>query len=201
MNFLTLKPLTADLLPAAVQLDQICFGRLWTLEGYRRELESPNSELVVLQPQQEQPSTSVTEAIANSSDIFPNQQPIIGLGCFWSIVEEAHITIVAVHPDYQRQGLGQALLWAMLKQAHQRGLERATLEVRVSNQAAIALYEKFGFREAGRRRRYYEDTGEDALILWRGGLQYPEFAQTLSDWRQPILERLSSSNWSFKSEI
>jgi len=198
VNLLTLKPLTADLLPAAVQLDQACFGRLWTLEGYRRELESPNSELVVLQPQQEQPST---EAIANLADIPLDSSPIIGLGCFWSIVEEAHITIVAVHPSYQRQGLGQALLWALLGQAHQRGLERATLEVRVSNQAAIALYEKFGFQEAGRRRRYYEDTGEDASILWRGGLQYPEFAQTLSDWHQPILERLNGSNWDFKSEI
>lgn len=197
MNLLTLKPLTADLLPAAVQLDQACFGRLWTLEGYQRELDSPNSELIVLQPQAPQSST---EAIA-SANLTLHQSPIIGLGCFWSIVEEAHITIVAVHPDYQRQGLGQALLWALLSQAHHRGLERATLEVRVSNQAAIALYEKFGFREAGRRRRYYEDTGEDALILWRGGLHYPEFAQTLSDWKQPILERLSSSDWRFEIEI
>lgn len=198
MNLLTLKPLTADLLPAAVELDQVCFGRLWTLEGYRRELESPNSELIVLQPEGKRQST---EAIANFGDATIDQSSIIGLGCFWAIVEEAHITIVAVHPDCQRQGLGQVLLWALLRQAHQRGLERATLEVRPSNQAAIALYEKFGFQEAGRRRRYYEDTGEDALILWRGGLQYPEFAQTLSDWHQPILERLNGSNWDFKSEI
>jgi [ribosomal protein S18]-alanine N-acetyltransferase len=198
VNLLTLKPLTADLLPAAVELDQVCFGRLWTLEGYRRELESPNSELIVLQPEG---TRQLTEAIANFGNATLDQSLIIGLGCFWSIVEEAHITIVAVHPDYQRQGLGQALLWALLSQAQQRGLERATLEVRVSNQAAIALYEKFGFREAGRRRRYYEDTGEDALILWRGGLQYPEFAQTLIDWQTLISEQLSRSDWWLDSEI
>jgi ribosomal-protein-alanine N-acetyltransferase len=94
-----------------------------------------------------------------------------------------------IHPDYQGQGLGQALLYALLKSAWQRQLERATLEVRASNHPALSLYRKFGFKEAGRRRHYYPDTGEDALILWKNGLQYREFEQTLADWYQHICDR------------
>ncbi|NJN57619.1 MAG: ribosomal protein S18-alanine N-acetyltransferase [Leptolyngbyaceae cyanobacterium SL_5_9] len=121
--------------------------------------------------------------------------PLLGIGCLWAILEEAHITILAVHPDYQRQGLGQILLWALLRSAWQRGLEWATLEVRASNRAAIALYQKFGFSEVGRRRRYYQDSGEDALILWHKGLQRPDFQQTLKIWQSQIGDRLCQSGW------
>lgn len=196
MNFLDLKPLTPELLPAALVLDQLCFGGLWTLEGYQRELDSPNSELLVLQKSQ-----IFQNQLGEQKFLEPlhNNDPILGLGCFWAIVDEAHITIVAVHPHYQGQGLGQALLYALLDKARQRGMERATLEVRASNHPALLLYEKFGFREAGRRRRYYEDTGEDALILWRGGLQSPEFAQALVDWQQQVQARLRQTSWSLRS--
>ncbi|MDB9511336.1 ribosomal protein S18-alanine N-acetyltransferase, partial [Kamptonema animale CS-326] len=116
---------------------------------------------------------------------------LIGIGCLWSILEEAHITILAIHPDYQGQGFGQALLYALLKSAHQQKLEWATLEVRSSNLVAISLYQKFGFQEAGRRRGYYQDSGEDALILWRGSLQKPEFKQDLARWEHEIRDRVS----------
>ena len=167
MTFLEIKPLTAEQLPAVMELDQLCFGGHWTLEGYRRELASPTSHFLVL-------------CVPPAGDISPAPQKLVGLGCFWSILEEAHITLLAIHPDYQRQGLGQLLFYALLLEAREGGLERATLEVRASNSAALSLYKKFGFQEAGRRRRYYQDTGEDALILWRSGLQSPEFAKTLN---------------------
>ena len=193
MNFLDLQPLTPELLPAALVLDQLCFGGLWTLEGYQRELDSPNSELLVLQKKQKS-QNQLGEPNTLKSSV--EADPLLGLGCFWAIVDEAHITIVAVHPNYQGQGLGQALLYALLEKARQRGMERATLEVRASNQPALLLYEKFGFREAGRRRRYYEETGEDALILWRGGLQSPEFGQALTDWQHQVQTRLHQAGWS-----
>ncbi|MBD1860449.1 ribosomal protein S18-alanine N-acetyltransferase [Trichocoleus desertorum] len=196
MNFLDLQSLTPELLPATLVLDQLCFGGLWTLEGYRRELESPNSELLVLQTSQAHQTLEKQpiEPIELGSKDDP-AAPLVGLGCFWAIVDEAHITIVAVHPNYQAQGLGQTLLYALLKKARQRGLDRATLEVRASNQPALLLYEKFGFQEAGRRRRYYEETGEDALILWRGGLQSPEFGQALIDWQAQVQARLHQAGW------
>ncbi|MGF1494977.1 MAG: ribosomal protein S18-alanine N-acetyltransferase [Microcoleaceae cyanobacterium] len=171
---LELRPLTPEQLTAAVQLDQACLGGLWTLEGYRRELESPNSDLMTW---------------------FDHQnQSVIGLGCLWAILEEAHITVLAVHPDYQGRGLGQALLYALLKSAKQRQLERATLEVRASNQVALTLYEKFGFRLAGRRKRYYQNPQEDALILWRNDLHHPEFDTILANWLQQIRDRLSQAH-------
>lgn len=186
MAVLTITPLTADLLPAALYLDRQCFGGLWTLDGYQRELDSPNSDLLIFLPS---PSPS-------SSPPAPSAHPpIIGLGCSWAIVDEAHITLVGIHPQYQRQGLGQAMLIALLQAAQIRGLKRSTLEVRASNQSAIALYSKFGFQEAGRRRRYYQDTGEDALVLWRSGLQSPDFPSRLTTWQQETHDRLTAQDW------
>ncbi|WP_017741510.1 ribosomal protein S18-alanine N-acetyltransferase [Scytonema hofmannii] len=150
---LEVRSLTSTDLSAMLDLDRACFGGLWTHQGYQRELDSPNSELLGLFS-----PLSVVK--------------LLGMGCFWSILDEAHITILAVHPQYQRRGLGQTLLYSLLRLACDRGLERATLEVRASNSAAIALYQKFGFQTAGLRRRYYKDNNEDALILWLGNLQH-----------------------------
>jgi [ribosomal protein S18]-alanine N-acetyltransferase len=86
---------------------------------------------------------------------------------------------------------------ALLKSARDRQLERSTLEVRSSNLAAVDLYKKFGFKEAGRRKRYYEDTGEDALVMWRRGLEKPEFQQYLAVEKQEMCDRLHQKNWQF----
>ncbi len=77
-----------------------------------------------------------------------------------------HIMNVAVDPDRRRQGIASALLIDLLRRIDGKGA-RFTLEVRESNAGAIELYERFGFRAAGRRRRYYQDNGEDAVIMWR----------------------------------
>lgn len=100
-----------------------------------------------------------------------------------------------MHPAYRRQGFAQVLLHRLLVIARQRGLAWATLEVRVSNSAAIALYQRFGFQVAGRRCRYYPDTQEDALILWRGQLQSSEFQHLLQDWQFPLEQRLQALGW------
>jgi ribosomal-protein-alanine N-acetyltransferase len=262
VTFLKLKPLTAQQLSAVVELDQLCFGGLWTRSGYERELESPNSQLLILEaasaegesgfqsglsgveaglivtPEieiegtdtkpapiqnsvradfeqrsqesgvrrkgadstptvQSDPSVNSEFCLVNSSGETAPTPPnaLIGLGCYWSILEEAHITILAVHPDYRCQGLGQLLLYALLRDAKGRNLEWATLEVKPSNQAALSLYQKFGFTEAGRRRRYYKDTGEDALILWRGGLQKQDFEEILANCYRQAKHRLTLGGW------
>lgn len=203
VTFLQLQPLTAEQLLAVVELDQLCFGQLWTLDGYKRELESPNSDLLVIeevtgkkqevigQSTQYGRENSVATALSQEGETSSLERSLVGIGCLWAILEEAHITILGVHPNYRGQGLGQALLYALLKKAWKRRLEWATLEVRASNRPAQSLYEKFGFQEVGRRRRYYKDTGEDALILWRSGLQKPEFQQTLSEWHSVISDRFA----------
>lgn len=178
---LEIRYLTPADLSAMLELDQACFGGLWTMDGYQRELDSPNSDLLGL-----------------FSSVSVNR--LLGICCFWSILDEAHITILAVHPQYHHQGFGQALLYSVLKTACDRGLERATLEVRASNSAAISLYQKFGFKTAGRRPRYYKDNDEDALILWLPDLQHPEFQQTLDNWSTIISDRLTKASWSLVIE-
>ncbi len=195
VRFLQIKHLAAEHLNSAVELDRLCFGGLWTLEGYGRELGSPNSDLLGLWAWETEDCESAQNLAGTGAPPLQIPPTLIGLGCLWAILEEAHITILAIHPRFQGQGLGQALLWALLKKAHYRQLERATLEVRESNLAAVSLYKKFGFKEAGRRKRYYEDTGEDALVMWRSGLEKPEFQQYLAVEKVQICDRLHQKNW------
>jgi ribosomal-protein-alanine N-acetyltransferase len=87
------------------------------------------------------------------------------------------------------------MLVGLMTSALGRKLERATLEVRVSNVAAISLYEKYGFKKAGCRKGYYQDNGEDGLILWRGGLHHRDFPEILRGWQQEVKERLGKKGW------
>jgi ribosomal-protein-alanine N-acetyltransferase len=85
--------------------------------------------------------------------------------CLWEIGDELHVTNIAVHPGQRRRGLARRLLGAILEDARSRRIRSVTLEVRPTNDEARTLYESFGFRVVGRRRGYYYDTGEDALIM------------------------------------
>lgn len=179
---LQIKPLTSEQLPAVVELDQMCFGGLWNIDGYRQELDSPTSDLLGL-------------TIKTDSTSLPTDETLVGVGCLWAILDEAHITILGVAPNYRHQGFGQMLLLAMLRLARQRGLNRATLEVKASNQVALSLYQKYGFKEAGRRRGYYKDTGEDALILWCGALQTAQMEKNWQQWHTEAGDRLLTNGW------
>jgi ribosomal-protein-alanine N-acetyltransferase len=88
----------------------------------------------------------------------------------WLIFDELHINTLAVSPSARRGGLGTFLLRQVMAEAAQEGGKKATLEVRASNNAALALYDRLGFHVAARRARYYSQPEEDALILWRDRL-------------------------------
>jgi [ribosomal protein S18]-alanine N-acetyltransferase len=164
-----LRPLPEDLLLAAADLDRLVFGGFWNAPAYRQELERSSSDLLGIWP----------------LNFSRPQSILLALGCTWSILDEAHIIFLAVHPDYRQLGLGLAMVLGLLELAVERGANYATLEVKASNQAAIALYQKLGFTIAGRRPHYYEDTGEDALIMWRSGLQSSGFkAQIALNWQR-----------------
>lgn len=172
MEILVIKPITKADLSLTIALDQLCFDGLWTKAAYLREIDSPNSSLLGLWLQ--------------DSD----RPKLIGIGCLWSIVEEAHITLLGIHPHYQKQGLGQLLLLTLLQDGVARQLEWATLEVNANNLPAISLYQKFGFAIAGKRSKYYQKTGEDALILWCKGLDKLQFQQQLNLWQKEVRDRL-----------
>ena len=189
MAIIRIQTMSPKDIPSVVKLDQLCFGGLWNAQGYQRELESPNSDLLILLMSQNQEEI-VSKSSKFESEFSYHHKSIIGIGCLWAILEEAHITILGIHPQYQGLGLGQLLLYALMRYAWERGLERATLEVAASNISALSLYHKFGFQDVGRRRGYYQQTGEDALILWRGHLHDPEFEQVLSEWHRQVITRI-----------
>lgn len=127
-------------------LEQVCFAVPWSRESLLHELtENPLAAYFVAEL----------------------EDRVIGYVGLWAIVDEGHITNVAVSPDYRRMQVGSALIKTMLEVTEKAGLVRHTLEVRASNEPAKGLYKKFGFEEAGVRKGYYEDNGEDAIIMWR----------------------------------
>ncbi|MDB9525011.1 ribosomal protein S18-alanine N-acetyltransferase [Oscillatoria sp. CS-180] len=184
MIYVTCRPLALRDLSQIVALDERCFGGLWSQSAYQRERESPNSDLLVLEIE----------------DTVDQTDSLIGVGCLWAILEEAHITVLGIDPAYQRRGLGQWLLTRLLLAASDRGLTHATLEVRQSNQKAQALYQKFGFNVAGERKRYYAN-GENALILWKNGLQTPEFTKQLSVAQAKLREQVATRGWSVREVL
>ena len=97
---------------------------------------------------------------------------VVGYLCLWEVADEVHITNVAVRPDRRRQGVGRRLLSAILSDGRERRIRLVCLEVRPTNVEARGLYESFGFRVVGRRKGYYYDTGEDALVM-EAELQLP----------------------------
>ena len=129
------------------ELDALCFSMPWSREAFRQELcENPLVFYLVLE----------------------SEDGVIAYAGLWKILTEGHITNVAVEPAMRRNGLAELLLRELFQQSEASGIRRFTLEVRPSNEAAKGLYEKLGFVVMGRRKQYYEDNGEDALILWRG---------------------------------
>lgn len=92
---------------------------------------------------------------------------IVGFVGTWIIVDESHITNVAVHPDYRKLGIASKLIEEMISYCDKQNCTAYTLEVRASNKPAISLYEKHGFKIDGVRKEYYQDNKEDALLMWR----------------------------------
>lgn len=142
-----MPPVPVPLGPADLQdclaLDQRALAGLWSAEQWQTELEDPRRPCIGLR----------------------DGEALVALACGWLVVDELHITAVAVDPQRRRQGLGTQVLRALLRQAASDGARHATLEVSAANAAAQALYAGAGFATAGVRRAYYRN-GDDALIQW-----------------------------------
>jgi ribosomal-protein-alanine N-acetyltransferase len=137
-------------LKAVLDIDHMSFPIPWSERTYKYELtENRSSYMHVVEIQENQ------------------IQRVVGYVGFWLIVDEAHISTLAVHPDYRGQGMGALLLQTALADAERLGARIVTLEVRISNQAAINLYRKFDFKVVGSRPRYYRDNNEDAILMTR----------------------------------
>lgn len=100
---------------------------------------------------------------------------LVGYAGIWRVAHEAHVTTIGVRASHQRRGYGTTLFAALVQRAYDMGARWITLEVRASNIHAMRLYERFGFKEIGRRRGYYTDNGEDAVIMWSDSIHAPSF--------------------------
>ena len=104
---------------------------------------------------------------------------VVGYGGVMYVLPDAHVTTIAVDPAHHRRAIGTRLLLALCRAAVAKGATALTLEVRVSNDAAQALYSGFGFAPAGVRKGYYADTGEDAIVMWAHDVDQPGFGARL----------------------
>lgn len=140
-------PMTADHLDELERLERICFSRPWSKRMLAEELDNACAAFLVAEDGE-------TGAV-------------LGYAGLLAMMDEGYITNVAVFPEYRRCGIAAKIIEVFMNFARGNQLSFLTLEVRPSNEAAIALYQSFGFEEVGRRRNYYDLPKEDALILTR----------------------------------
>ncbi|MCS6781684.1 MAG: ribosomal protein S18-alanine N-acetyltransferase [Gloeomargarita sp. SKYBB_i_bin120] len=139
-----LRRLTDQDGPAVVALDQAVFGGWWSARQYETELQKDSTLFVGYD-------------VANQ---------LVAMAAAWLILDEAHIVLLAVHPDHRRKGIGRATLNYLLQELPST-IAHVTLEVRAQNTPALNLYQSCGFRILGKRRHYYHNPDDDAFILWR----------------------------------
>jgi ribosomal-protein-alanine N-acetyltransferase len=149
MAEITLRRMTAADLEQVHALDQASFPTPWPAKSFRFELEENKAAHLW-----------VAEKTTDEG-----QKKIVGSIAVWLLVDEVHIATIAVDAAHRRRGIASQLLFTVLSHLVDKGAIEATLEVRENNFAAQALYRGFGFRPVGRRRAYYKDSGEDAIIM------------------------------------
>lgn len=154
-------------IPQVLEIDRASFPIPWSEKTYIFEVTNrETSHLVVLEqtPLKSTPLQGLEQFVRRMLG-QNDQHPIVGYGGCWLIAGEGHISTIAVHPDFRGRGLGELLLAGMLQRTMNMGAEYSVLEVRESNKAAQALYEKYEYTVVGRRKGYYHDNGEDALLM------------------------------------
>jgi ribosomal-protein-alanine N-acetyltransferase len=162
-------------------IEREVFTLPWSSSAFGYELRAnPMSHYVVAR-------TRFVARKAVDEDLDPS---IVGYGGFWMMLDEAHVCTLAVNPDWQRRGVGELLLSSMIEMAAQLGASFVTLEVRVSNLPAQRLYEKYGFAPAGRRKGYYSDNREDALIMSTESITTAGYRSRLNRLRRMLEQRL-----------
>lgn len=144
MSNIVFRPMRAGDVARVAELEKICFRTPWSYSSLLGELSNDVAYYIVAE----------LEGL------------VIGYAGEWIMFDEAHMTNIAVDPDYRGRGVARRMIIALMREALSRGGERMTLEVRETNHTAQRLYASLDFAYAGTRKRYYTDTGENALILW-----------------------------------
>ena len=200
--------MTMSDVPRVVEIERLAYPSTWPPSAYRKELQDNRwAHYIVLrdkqitqesmsapEPEPEKPrrffSLSFLPGRAAPTISSPNQASIIGFAGLWLMVDEAHVTTIAMHPNNRRRGLGEFMLASLIEIAYDINAKWVTLEVRVTNTTAQNLYRKYGFREAGLRHRYYSDNQEDALIMWTDEINSAAYRDRFEELKAALYRKL-----------
>jgi ribosomal-protein-alanine N-acetyltransferase len=192
--------------PRVVEIERLAYPSTWPPSAYRKELQDNRWAHYIVVRDQELAQDRSTQADGERPRKFfslpflsnrtmatlpsPDLNSIVGFAGLWLMVDEAHVTTIAMHPDFRRRGLGELMLTSLVDISYEIGAKWVTLEVRVSNDPAQALYHKYGFREAGVRHRYYSDNQEDALIMWTDEIHSPAYKGRFQELKTQLYQKL-----------
>ena len=204
-----IRPMRLADVPQATEIDRECFPAQWPTPPYRSDLLSNRLAHYLVAYEKGNHNASIEEIVQHETGInrflggarrliYPkgtsySSRRIVGVTGFWLMAGEAHIITMGVRPSYQRQGIGELLLISTIDLAMTQHAEVMTLEVRLSNSAAQALYQKYGFKKTGVRKSYYNDNHEDAVIMTTDTLCSASFKSQLQLLKQAHIERMGAS--------
>jgi len=191
-------------LEQVMQIEQVSFSAPWTMHAFEYELHYNDAARYLVarpHPQREMESARVrgkpsrpfwVRWLEGELRAPIAHEPIAGYGGLWKIVDETHISTIAVTPEFRGRGIGELLLIAMIDTSQELGTKLVTLEVRKSNETAQALYRKYRFEIVGERKRYYSDNGEDAWIMTTPDITTASFNAGLAELRAALFARLAA---------
>ncbi len=205
-----IDPMTPEDISHVIEIEKLAFSAPWSARAYDYELHYNEMARYFVARSQRKVTNSSPPSSASDTHVsrrplwelifgepkedhakVESEPPIVGYGGFWLMVDEAHISTIAAHPDWRRRGVGELLLVTMIDTATEMGAGVVTLEVRVSNTGAQRLYRKYDFEQVGVRKRYYSDNNEDALIMTTPRITSAAHTRKFQELKASLFGRLS----------
>lgn len=167
MESFAIEKMNLSHLDDVMEIEALCYGKHhWSRGSFAAELNNNCAAYL----------TAVNE-----------NKKCVGYMGVWRIIDEAHVTNLAVHPDFQGKGLAHFLILSSLKQCYEDKIKYMTLEVRKSNERAKHVYEAFGFKSLGIRKKYYQDNNEDAIIMWTENIFSEKYKEIYNKNKEQLL--------------
>ncbi|MBM3187934.1 MAG: ribosomal-protein-alanine N-acetyltransferase [Chloroflexi bacterium] len=191
-------PMRVRHVPTITDIERAVFTLPWSATSFRYEiLHNSSSEYILVQyrPWMDGSKGSPGGLLGPLKGMLRaprDDVSILGYAGLWIIADEAHVCTIAVRPEWRGRGLGELLLASLIERALDRRADVVTLEVRASNVVAQNLYAKYGFAVVGRRRRYYSDNGEDALIMTTDSIRFDAYQSRFRELEAALRIRLAT---------
>jgi [ribosomal protein S18]-alanine N-acetyltransferase len=199
--------------PRVVEIERLAYTTPWPPSAYRREIQENRMAryIVVRDSWLKPPAPPAAQEEAKRpfplsllsrapSSVPPETMNVIAFAGLWHMINEAHITTIATHPDYRGRGVGELMLSTLIGIAYTTQSRYVTLEVRVSNAVAQNLYRKYGFAQASLRRRYYSDNHEDAYVMSTQDITSDDYRTRYAELCERLMRRLEAESASVTSE-